>query len=316
MSVRAAQQGPCAVAERRRGSQRHQRVHVGGTHLQLPPRAGIKLRSADRLHHARQNKRQPLKPRRHAEPQNPFAHHQDAGDAQPQNQIPLPMALFGRCFAGLGDGHFLRGEARAGDGRDDGGKIYFSGRIPADGGASAGDIGGNAVNSRHFPRRFHDFSGTVVASHAADLEIGGRTGTGLVRFQSWSWHDNIVSPSAGGGARLISNRRAPPEQACWKVPQIVRGGNLRSICRLSRSAEHCSASLNSCNRLQQSADTQTTRFQNRNTQSGCSALRHPAYLTESSRVMPNFSIRLRRVARVMPSSLAAFTWLSFVSFSA
>jgi len=32
--------------------------------------------------------------------------------------------------------------------------------------------------------------------------------------------------------------------------------------------------------------------------------------------MPNFSMRLRSVARVMPSSFAAWTWLLFVSLSA
>src|SRR5512140_3546714 len=36
----------------------------------------------------------------------------------------------------------------------------------------------------------------------------------------------------------------------------------------------------------------------------------------NSRWMPNFSTRLRRVARVMPSSLAACTWLPLVSLSA
>src|SRR5437867_8714360 len=42
-------------------------------------------------------------------------------------------------------------------------------------------------------------------------------------------------------------------------------------------------------------------------------LRH---LMFNSRWMPNFSTRLRRVARVMPSSLAAWTWLPLVSLRA
>ena len=41
-----------------------------------------------------------------------------------------------------------------------------------------------------------------------------------------------------------------------------------------------------------------------------------SYFTFNSRWMPNFSMRLRRVARVMPSSFAAWTWLLFVSLSA
>ncbi len=42
----------------------------------------------------------------------------------------------------------------------------------------------------------------------------------------------------------------------------------------------------------------------------------PLHFTFNSRWMPNFSMRLRSVARVMPSSLAACTWLSLVSLSA
>jgi hypothetical protein len=40
------------------------------------------------------------------------------------------------------------------------------------------------------------------------------------------------------------------------------------------------------------------------------------YFTFNSRWIPNFSIRLRRVARVMPSNFAAWTWLLAVSLSA
>src|ERR1039458_918289 len=40
------------------------------------------------------------------------------------------------------------------------------------------------------------------------------------------------------------------------------------------------------------------------------------YLMLSSRWIPYFSTRLRRVARVMPSSLAAWSWLPLVSLSA
>ena len=40
------------------------------------------------------------------------------------------------------------------------------------------------------------------------------------------------------------------------------------------------------------------------------------YFTFNSRRIPNFSIRFRSVARVMPSILAAWTWLLFVSFNA
>src|SRR5208283_5321759 len=41
-----------------------------------------------------------------------------------------------------------------------------------------------------------------------------------------------------------------------------------------------------------------------------------AHFTFNSRWMPNFSMRLRRVARVMPSSFAAWTWLLLASLSA
>ena len=42
----------------------------------------------------------------------------------------------------------------------------------------------------------------------------------------------------------------------------------------------------------------------------------PNHFTFNSRWMPNFSMRLRSVARVMPSSFAACTWLLLVSLSA
>src|ERR1017187_2030820 len=95
VSARAAEQSPSAVTKRGRGTERDERVHVGAANFDLPPRAAIKLRATKNLHGTGQREREPLKPRRHGEMENPFANHQHGSDGQAKNQVPLPVALPG-----------------------------------------------------------------------------------------------------------------------------------------------------------------------------------------------------------------------------
>src|SRR5215469_2469694 len=91
MLVRAAQERPGAVAERSRGTERDQGIHVRTAGFQLPPGASIKRRPGVNLHDTREGKGSPLKPRGGAELKNPFACHQKCcdDDSEPQAQLPV-----------------------------------------------------------------------------------------------------------------------------------------------------------------------------------------------------------------------------------
>ena len=139
--------------------------------FELPPRAAIKLRTAENLHAAGQRKCQPLKPRCHGEVDNPFANHQRGGDSDAEEQIPLPagLALFATAVrGGFGKPGLV---ARSGDSLNDRWNILRCVRRPTHGGAPAlkhhrcAADAGHALNGvGHMPR-------AVLAGHAVDLQV-------------------------------------------------------------------------------------------------------------------------------------------------
>ena len=96
MSAEAAEQRPNAIDEGGGGTERDQGVHVRVSDLQLVPCAAVEGGAGDGLDDTRQREGTPLEPRRHAEPESPFADHQWQGaeDADPQIQFPPPQPGF------------------------------------------------------------------------------------------------------------------------------------------------------------------------------------------------------------------------------
>ena len=176
MPARAAEQRPRAVAERRRGAERDQRVHVGTADLELVPRAAIKLRAGKNLHRAGERERKPLKPRRHGEAEDPFANHQKHGDGDAEDQIPLPVfvlgIMLGSCAAGV-RWDFLRLVTGIFHGLDDGGDVCRRAGIPAHRGIFAFKRDRGAAHAGDGLNRLGDVPRAIAARHALDEQAGG-----------------------------------------------------------------------------------------------------------------------------------------------
>src|SRR6266568_5584404 len=96
MATKTTGQSPSAIAKRRRRAERHQRVHVRASGLELPPGSAIKLRAGKSLDDAGQGKRKPLEPAQHPESEKPLTNHQRrrAQHADPQIQLPARQSVF------------------------------------------------------------------------------------------------------------------------------------------------------------------------------------------------------------------------------
>ncbi len=176
MSARAGEERPNAVAEGRRRTQRHQRVHVRPAQFQLSPRAPVKRSAAINLHRRRQRKRQPMKPGRHAQPKNPFARHQrrraqKAGDhvVTPTVQGRGPFRLISRRGR---FGLVTRRAHRCGQS----GNIRGRARLPADPRPALRQRNIGPGHARNALQRLRNVPRAVGAVHPPDLQFAAKPG--------------------------------------------------------------------------------------------------------------------------------------------
>ncbi len=168
----SAEQRPRAVAKRRRRAERDERVHIRAADFELPPRAAIKLCAGKNLHHAGQCEGQPLKPRIHAQAENPFTGHQRhrAEHPEPQIQVPAGLLVFAVIVSGGLNGFSLvAGISNRGD---DAGHVGLGVPSPADGRTLRVEHHRCATHARHALEGFGHVPGAVAASHAAHQQFG------------------------------------------------------------------------------------------------------------------------------------------------
>lgn len=128
MAAVSREEGPCAIAEGRGGTEGDEEVHVGAAGFQLPPRPAIEGGAGENLDQCCQREREPWKPGRLVETKDPFANHQEEGHDYTQPKSPLPIS-FGRFVAGV-IFNDLRIVAGFFDGDDDGVGIFLDGGLP------------------------------------------------------------------------------------------------------------------------------------------------------------------------------------------
>ena len=215
MAAHAAQQRPRAVAKRGRRTERDERVHVRAADFELVPRAAIKFCPGKNLHHPGQRKGKPLKPRLHAEAENPFANHQRGGNGDAEPEIDLPVRVFGFAAGGSVGLDFLCRVTGFLNGLDDGGNILLRAGIPAHRCAAGFEQHRGAAHAGHALNRLGDVPRAVVAVHAADKQFRRAGAVPGIRFNLiWrrgAAHTNRLSRSGafvefrlGGSWRLMS----------------------------------------------------------------------------------------------------------------
>jgi hypothetical protein len=167
------EQAPCAERERRRRAERHECVHVRAEVLRLVPRAAIEPRAAEDLHRQRERERGPVEPPLHAQAEDPFAEHQQAGDEGTEDDVEPPAVEGGgRMLEVRGGRRRLRGFVAGGLHRGDHGRLVALGvRLPANRGAAGFETHTGAGDAGHGLNRLRDMPRAVLAGHAGDPEF-------------------------------------------------------------------------------------------------------------------------------------------------